>query len=179
MGRCLHREVFMVPTAGNAYSGEMIVVLVIRRCLQWGDAHCAREGRCPHWGRAQGACNREVLVALTMGRYPWWGDVLGKCPWCLQWENVHNGGTACGAPDGEMLMMGQLLIVPMPGVFVPVVGSCLQFPCPGCLGEVRQEGAYAATTALQTLGFGGLFSPAARSGREKHVVFPLCRSCHT
>lgn len=45
-------------------------------------------------------------------------------------------------------MMGQLFMVPMPGVFVPVVGSCLQFPRPGCSGEVRQEGAYAATTAL-------------------------------
>lgn len=82
----------MVPTAGRdtrwgeIQDGEMpvqggvcgvhsgkclqwgdIVVLVIRRCPQWGGAH---EGRCPHWRHVQGACNREVLVVLTTGRYP-------------------------------------------------------------------------------------------------------------
>lgn len=123
MGRCRYREVFVVSMVGNAYTGQMTVVLMIRRCPWWGGAHCAHEGRCPHWGHAQGACSGEVLVVLTVGKYPWWGDVLEKCPWCLQWENVHNGSTTFGAPDGEMLMMGQLLIVPMPGVFVPVVGA--------------------------------------------------------
>lgn len=74
--------------------------------------------------------------------------------------------------------MGQLLMVPMPGVFVPMVGSCLLFPCPGCSGEVRLEGAYAATTALQNLGFGG-FSLQQHLPEVNACVFFLCRSCHT
>lgn len=169
MGRCLYREVFVVSTVGDAYSGEMIVVLMISRCPQWGGAHCAHEGRCPHWGHAQGACNRAGACRVHNGEIP----MVGRCLWCLQWENAHNGGTICGAPDGEMLVMRQFLMVPVPGVFVPVVGSCLQFPCPGCLGQVRLEDTYAATTALQNLGFGGFFSPATPSRSESMCFFPV------
>lgn len=68
MGRCQYREVFVVSTVGNAHSGEMMLVLMIRSCPQQGGAHSALEGRCPHWGHAQGACNSEVLAMLTMGR---------------------------------------------------------------------------------------------------------------
>lgn len=68
MGRCQYREVFVMSTVGNAFSGEMMVVLMINTCPWWGGAHSALEGRCPHWGHAQGACNSEVLAMLTMGR---------------------------------------------------------------------------------------------------------------
>lgn len=112
MGRCLYRAGFVM--VGDAYGGEMIVVLMIRRCPQWGRAHCAHEGRCPHWGHAQGACNREVLVMLMMGRYPWWEMSLVPTI-----ENAHNGGTSCG----EMLVVGQFLMMPLPVLFVPVVES--------------------------------------------------------
>lgn len=99
MGRCRYREVFVVSMVGNAYTGEMTVVLMIRRCLWWGGAHCAREGRCPHWGHAQGACSREVLVVLTLGKYPW-GE--------MSLENAHgayNGKmSTMGAPLGVLLM---------------------------------------------------------------------------
>lgn len=41
MGRCQYGEVFVVSTVGNAYSGKMVVVLMIRRCPRWRDAHSA------------------------------------------------------------------------------------------------------------------------------------------
>lgn len=79
MGRCQYEEVFVVSTMGNAYSGEMMVVLMTRRCPWWGGAHSAHEGRCPHWGHAQGACNGEVFFMLTMGRYPLVMPLMGRC----------------------------------------------------------------------------------------------------
>lgn len=79
MERCQYRELFVVSTVGNADSEEMMVVLMIKRRPQWGGAHSALEGRCPHWGHGQGACNREVLVMLTKGRYPLVMPLMGRC----------------------------------------------------------------------------------------------------
>lgn len=54
--------------SGRCLQWGVIVVLVIRRCAHGGEVPMV--GSCPRWGHAQGACNREVLVVLTMGRCP-------------------------------------------------------------------------------------------------------------
>lgn len=63
---------------------------------------------------------------------------------------------------------------------VPTMGRCPRFPRPGCSGQVRTEGAQAATAAPQNLGFGrggGRFLSCNTIWRlTKAGVFPPCRS---